>query len=460
MYIPRLMCTQHPDSTIKVSTAEEVEEAAVAYLAYGCDEVMVDYEGKATPYSQPRDIAAKAISLGIPLGERYFITPRIPNPRLEDFERSMLALEASVLANSYSRKVADVDAVRWIILPMVEDFETLTLVYKALDLKTRDLVELGALQDSSAIELIPLLEDAKRQIRVKYFIKALFRSAAASGRVVENMRVFLGISDSAVRHGHIASALAVIHALQQIDVINREGEYKIWPIVGMGSPPFRGGLNNPRLAHVETLQYAGYRTATVQSAVRYDVSYAEFLRVRETLSRLHPPRGFEIKETWVEVASRMYRDLVVIYLPKIAEVASAIPSTRERVGWKQYGRTIEEGGVQVPRAIVYTATWYFVGVPPTLLDAQFIAWAYKTDELDAILRALPALLDEWKYDSSFYCRKRAKNVLGEDLTKKIDEALDIMGIKPEPDETYTALLNNAETQAHALALGRIRGFLG
>ena len=35
-----------------------------------------------------------------------------------------------------------------------------------------------------------------------------------------------------------------------------------------------------------------------------------------------------------------------------------------------------------------------------------------------------------------------------------------MGIKPEPDETYTALLNNAEAQALALALGRIRGFLG
>jgi len=39
------------------------------------------------------------------------------------------------------------------------------------------------------------------------------------------------------------------------------------------------------------------------------------------------------------------------------------------------------------------------------------------------------------------------------LTKKIDEALDIMGLKPEPDETYTALLNTAETQARALALG-------
>ena len=73
------------------------------------------------------------------------------------------------------------------------------------------------------IELIPILEDAKRQIRVEYFIKALFRTATASGRVVENMRVFLGISDSAVRHGHIASALAVIHALQQIDVIIQRG---------------------------------------------------------------------------------------------------------------------------------------------------------------------------------------------------------------------------------------------
>jgi phosphoenolpyruvate carboxylase len=247
MYIPRLMCTQHPDSTVKVTTAEEVEEAAVAYLAYGCDEVMVDYEGKATPYSQPRDVAAKAIALGIPLGERYFVTPRMPNPQLEDFERSMLALEASVLANSYSQRAAGVDAVRWVILPMVEDFETLTLVYRALDLKTRDLAELGAVQSRPTIQLIPLVEDAERQLRVAHFVRTLFRVAATNGRVLENMLIFLGISDSAVRHGHVASALAHAYALQQIDAVNEEGEYKVWPVVGMGSPPFRGGLNNPHL---------------------------------------------------------------------------------------------------------------------------------------------------------------------------------------------------------------------
>jgi len=47
---------------------------------------------------------------------------------------------------------------------MVEKFETLTLVHKALDLKTRDLVELGAFQGGSAIELTPLLEDVKRHV--------------------------------------------------------------------------------------------------------------------------------------------------------------------------------------------------------------------------------------------------------------------------------------------------------
>jgi phosphoenolpyruvate carboxylase len=107
---------------------------------------------------------------------------------------------------------------------MVEEFETLTLVHKALDLKTRDLVELDAFQGCSAIELILLLEDVKEAC-VEYF-----RTAAVSGRVDEDMRVFLGISDSAARHGHIASANTRIVT---IDALTREGEYRIRPIVDM-----------------------------------------------------------------------------------------------------------------------------------------------------------------------------------------------------------------------------------
>jgi phosphoenolpyruvate carboxylase len=262
-----------------------------------------------------------------------------------------------VLANSYSRKVADVDSVRWIILPMVEDFETLELVYRALDLKTRDLAELGAVQSRPTIQLIPLVEDAERQLRVAHFVKILFRVAATSGRVLENMRIFLGISDSAVRHGHVASALALAYALQHIDAVNEEGEYKVWPVVGMGSPPFRGGLNNPHLVQAGALQYSGYRTATIQSAVRYDVSYVEFLRVREILSAQLPPRRVEIGEEWVKAASRMYRDAVAGYLQKIAEISAAIPSTREselEAVWKGRGRrsTSAEGHSVYSRVVL------------------------------------------------------------------------------------------------------------
>ena len=460
MYIPCLMCTQHPDSTVKITAGEEVDEAVVAFLAYGCDEGMVDYEGKATPYSQPRDVASKALALGLPLGERFFITPRVPNPRLEDFERSMLSLEAAVLANSYSQRAAGVQAVKWVVLPMTEDVETMAFVYKALDMKARDLAELNAVKRDSSIELIPLVEDAMRQIKIESFIKALFRTAAQSGRILEHMRIFLGISDSAVRHGHMASALAMVKALGQISEINRDGEFKISPIVGMGSPPFRGGLNNPHLAVLEAAQYAGYKTATIQSAVRYDVSYAEYQRVREAILSVYTPRRLHVEEAWITKASELYREAIRPYIGKIAELANAIPSTRDRVSWREYGRVIEGVEWRVPRAIVYTATWYFAGVPPTLLDARFIAWAYKNDVLDDVLRALPATVEEWKFESRFYSRERAEKTLGGEIVKDIDNAFDILGIKPEPDRTYITLLNSADTQPHAIALGRIRGFLG
>jgi len=460
MYIPRLMCTQHPDSTVKITASEEVDEAVVSYLAYGCGEVMVDYEGKATPYSQPRDIVAKAVEMGIPLGERFFITPRIPNPRLEDFERSMLALEAVVLANSYSRRAAGIEAVRWVILPMAEDYDTMVMVYKALDMKIRDLAELGAVKDRATMQLIPLVEDASRQIHIVGFIKALFRAALHSGRVLEEMRVFLGISDSAVRHGHAASSLALVKALNEINDLNREGEFKIYPIIGMGSPPFRGGLNSPHLAPIEVVQYAGYETATIQSAVRYDISYSEYLKVRNTVENPPAPRRVEVENEWVEKASALYRDFIRPYLEKIAELSNVIPLTRDRVSWRVYGRTIDGADLSVPRAITYTATWYFSGLPPTFLDARFVAWAYKQGSLDEIIRALPAFISEWKFDSMFYCRKRVEKILGGDLVRDVEQAFDILGIKPEIDSTYASLLQSADAQPHAIALARMRGFLG
>jgi phosphoenolpyruvate carboxylase len=96
---------------------------------------MVDYEGKLTPYAQPKEIVCKAVELGLPAGEGFFLTPRLPNPTLEEWERTMLSLEAALLANYYSRRLAGADAVRWVVLPMVEDVDTVRLVRRVLERK-------------------------------------------------------------------------------------------------------------------------------------------------------------------------------------------------------------------------------------------------------------------------------------------------------------------------------------
>jgi len=73
--VPMLMCTQHPDSTVRVGVEGEVFEAVQSFMVYGCDEVMADYEGKLTPYTQPASIVVEASRHGLALGEEVLGHP-------------------------------------------------------------------------------------------------------------------------------------------------------------------------------------------------------------------------------------------------------------------------------------------------------------------------------------------------------------------------------------------------
>jgi len=464
MYIPKLMCTQHPDATERVTAQQEIDEAIQAYTMYGCDEVMSDYEGKLTPYAQPKDIVIRALSLGIPIGEKTFITPRIPNLSLEDFDRVDLSIEAGLLANYYSIKLAGVQAVRWLILPMVEDINTVKLVQRLILKKLSILKEeLGINIDP--IQLIPLLEDAQSHMNVRSHVKVLLLVLKDFNTDLDVLRVFLGKSDAAVKAGHIASALSVVYALNELYKLSEELGIEVKPIIGMGVPPFRGALNNPELVVYTVQRYRGFNTATIQSAIRYDIPFRDYITVKNTILEATDLKPVNIDNNAVKIvekASEKYRRLASRYISAIQKVAEAVPNTRDRVSWKDYGRLLpaQSEKFSVPRAIVYTATWYSVGVPPIYLDADFIVDLYRSDELDYILKLLPYLEKEWLYDSKFYVRNIALNRLDEHIIKKIDEALDILGVKPEPSETYRALIELNPIEPHISALGRIRGFLG
>jgi phosphoenolpyruvate carboxylase len=461
--IPRLMCTQHPDATVKITSAEEVDEALVAFAAYGCEEVMVDYEGKTTPYSQPKEIVAKCNQAELPLGERYFLTPRMPNPKLEEFERAMLTVEAALIANYFSVKLMGRQAVKWIVLPMVADVDTPHLVYRLL-LRKQKIYEEELGTRWEPVEVIPLVEDAFAQLKVEDLLSSLISKMEEKPK---HVRLFLGKSDSAVKYGHLASALAIVKLLSSLHRVEDRLGVKIFPILGMGSPPFRGGINNPRLVHMETVQYAGFNTVTVQSAVRYDVSYDEYSFVREVLLNacclrtLRLDVGGEV-DTVITLASSNYRALLSKYAAKVVEVARLVPSTRERVSWTVYGRSVvaHDRVVNMPRAIVYTATWYAMGLPPTLIDAPTIVELAKQDKLDAVLKALPTLKAELTYDAQFYDPATAEKYVGPELVKIVEEALDYLDIKERSSGIYQALLRSPRNESNVLAAGKYRKFLG
>ena len=459
MRIPRLMCTQHPDTTVKITVAEEVDEAIVAYTAYGCDEVMVDYEGKMTPYGQPKEIVMKAVRGGVPLGDKFYVTVRLPNPKLEEFDRAMLSLEAAIVANYFSRKYADVQAVRWVVLPMVEDLDTVMLVRRMLKRKA-EIYKSETGIDVGEVEVIPLIEDAFVQVKAKAIIGEVFK-----GEEAKEVRVFLGKSDSAVRHGHLASALAILYAMSKLREFEAESGIRVRPILGMGSPPFRGALNNPRLAHLEVVQYAGYYTATIQSAVRYDTSLDEYVKVKESILNAccnsRSPVGEEVLSL-IQEASSKYRSQVMKHVDKIVEVARLVPSTRDRVSWKEYGRSLLDGNhvVHMPRAIVYTSTWYAMGFPPTLIDAPFFLELAKSDRLDAVLRLLPTYRRELEYDYEFFDPQTAQRYVSGELVKAAVELADYLGVETKPGPTYIALLRMPRSEPNIIALSKYRKFLG
>jgi len=384
---------------------------------------------------------------------------RLPNPRLEEFDRAMLALEAAVVANYFSVKYMGVRAVKWVVLPMVEDVETMFLVRRMLKRKAED-YKAETRVNVGDIEVIPLFEDAFVQLKAKALLGEVFK-----GEEVREVRLFLGKSDSAVKHGHLASALAIAYTLSRLGDIESEFGLRIRPILGMGSPPFRGGLNNPRLAPMEVVQYAGYYTATIQSAVRYDVALEEFLKVREAILNgccTSRPRVSDDVLHLVQEASAKYRALVMKYADKVIEVARLVPSTRDRVSWTAYGRTLTGGErvVNMPRAIVYTSAWYATGLPPTLLDAPYLLELAKGDKLDLVLKALPAYLKELEYDLEFFDKATAERYLDVEIVKTVVELADYLGLEARPNPAYATLLRMPRNEANIIALGKYRKFLG
>ncbi len=476
MGLPFAMATQHPDSVSRGFTAQdEVNEAIEDLLplsegGHGCDEKMVDYEGKLTPYHQMKWIVHEALQVGLEPSKDFLLTPRVPSDRLEGIERQLLVLLGAMSANKLSIASAGEQAIRYIIHPMSETpYELLVLQRRIVRVQRLAEEELG-LSGTRPLMIIPLIEDVVKHFYADKLLEGFHATVHREyGILYDHYRVLLGKSDAALNYGHLASSISIMVALSKLYRWGSREGVRVYPILGVGKPPFRGHLA-PESVDVFVNQYSGYYTVTIQSALRYDTPRQGYIRVLNVLRDNvgHRPRALSTDEEYIlmeaaRLATRAYLDLLLRVAEHILVVSRYIPGRRDRVPTEQYGRNIiaplafsSYTGIVpqqlvLPRAIKFTASLYTMGMPPALIGLgrglRMVEKELGDHALELIIKTLPMLRADAEFELRFFYPTIARSYIGEKALKlllsDVEEVQELLSVSAEPIEEYEKLLIDA-----------------
>jgi len=413
MKVPKCMSTQHPDNVnfpffsenTEMAGEDEIKEAYYVFSHLGCDEQMWDYEGKEVDNFVVKKLLTKYSSFFMEnkIGRNVFITPRVPNPEVEKAEAKILLETLESIPRSfdaaklfYGENTAPIFEV---ILPMATNassIEKIYLYYKDFvhgkqNAKVGDTVIqkwIGEFKPER-INVIPLFEDMEHILNADKTIKEFLKD-----KDFEYQRVFFARSDPALNYGLLSATVINKIALYRLNKLSNEIGIKIYPIVGVGSSPFRGNLNPENVENV-LKEYAGAHTFTVQSAFKYDYPPNT---ARKAVSKIKnskeiAPEKFDFDRIMgvVDRYKSFYQSTVSDVANVINRIAKYVPSRRKRkphVGLFGYSRGVN--GIKLPRAIRFTASMYSIGFPPEILgidalskeDFAYVKTVYKNFEKD------------------------------------------------------------------------------
>lgn len=386
--IPACMATQHPDNADKpywyykpfISASAEIKECYQCFSDLGIDEYNWDWEGKFVDEAVVDRLLSHHLTYfqKHPLGKDKFLTFRIPNPRVEKQFRLARAFMVIVTSSQLARTMGFSEPpIFETILPLTETAEEIIDIQQAFNVLIGIEHKLLKMEESvKHIEIIPLFEQVNKIMDSDRLIKKYVTNhKKIFGYKPEYIRPYCARSDPALNSGLVPTMLALKVALSKYRSLEKEIELKLYPMLGTGSLPFRGGVT-PDNIDKSLDEYAGICTLILQSAFRYD--YPKRL-VKKSVKRINDSlcskSKLEIEESTINNVKKAiplfehpYRRSIEKIAGLINHISKEVGKRRERVlhiGLFGYSRGI--GNVVLPRAIPFTASLYSIGIPPEFI---------------------------------------------------------------------------------------------
>jgi phosphoenolpyruvate carboxylase len=388
--IPTTMATQHPDHAHApawkkngdpfINTQEEVEECYYAFRDLRCEEYMWDWEGKYVDEAVVDKLLSTYYSFfkRVQLGRDVFLTFRIPNIWHEKGYRLARAYMGILTFEDLARDVGFRQSpVFEVILPATDEAGKmlhLQKTFKQIAKLKREV--LGNRKTIEYLRVIPLIEGVSELAGTRKILQDYLNLHLKEfGRRPEYLRPFIARSDPALNAGLVPAVIAAKIALSEYYLFQEESGIPVFPILGVGALPFRGGLS-PYTVKEFLKEYKGVYTVTIQSAFRYDYPPRDIKRAIDQLNRSLGTgqarrysqgvirQGEEICRTF----AKHYRGTVEGLAGFINKFTTMIPKRRERMlhtGLFGYSRGV--GRKRLPRAIKFTAVLYSMGIPPELI---------------------------------------------------------------------------------------------